>query len=67
MVLTEQQTRALSNIVKEGLDRVPSLVKGTVLEYADSSAKQVPAILRTASVGDVIDAYLELRRKGYLR
>lgn len=68
MPLSEPQARDLQRYVTSALAKVPSLVpRGAVLGALDGELARIPASLRSAGVGDVVDQLAAWRRSGVIR
>ena len=66
VVLSEEQKADFQRRVKKTIAGVPGIAQpfvSTALGRIDDGVQDVPESLRDAKVGDVIDAYLEMRRK----
>lgn len=68
MTLNEAQARDLQRVVKSGLSMIPVLIpRESVMAGFDKGLTLVPASLRSAQVGDVVDQLAAWRRNGAIR
>ena len=66
MGLSDDQKTALVKMFNE---RFPpySLARAGLLQFADEYAQAIPEWLRSLNMGDVLDAFMELRATGRLQ
>lgn len=69
MPLTREQADALYQTIRSAIDGAPGIIQPflpSILRRVDGAIPDLPPSLRTASVGDVLDAYLHWRKAGQI-
>ena len=69
MPLSQAQKDALEARAKNAIARAPAIIRPfipLILNALDDGVEDIPEQLRDVSVGDIVSAYVDLRRRGRL-